>query len=53
MTFEQWIYAVCVEIQRKSLRPVELQNVYSSIDLTDARLAYIDGEVPEKYKPIL
>ena len=53
MTFDQWIYAVCVEIQRKQLKPVELQNIFSSINLTDARLAYIDGEVPEKYKPSL
>jgi hypothetical protein len=50
MTFEQWMYAVCVEIQKRQLKPVELQDIYSSIDLTDSRLAYVDGEVPEKYK---
>jgi hypothetical protein len=49
--FNKWIFEVCLYIQNKSIRKVELEGIFSSIDLTDTKLAFIDGESPESYKP--
>ncbi len=47
MNFDQWIYIVCENISLKSRK--EITDVYSSIDLTDAKLAFIDNETPQQY----
>lgn len=50
-TFEIWLYEVCEHIS--SLTRKEITEVYSSINLTDARLAFLDGVNPEEYSSIL
>lgn len=53
MTFDEWIYAVCIYLQTRKAIKVELQEIYSTINLVDARNAFIDGIAPEDYKSIL
>lgn len=49
MTFDEWIYEVCLHISNRSRK--EITDVYSSINLTDAKLSFIDGDKPEEYIP--
>lgn len=49
MTFDQWIGTVCEIISNRTKK--EITEVYSSINLTDAKLSFIDGVSPEDYKP--
>lgn len=49
MTFDEWICKV-VEYKHQQLRGrVETQDIYSSIELSDAKLNFIDGVAPEDY----
>jgi hypothetical protein len=47
MTFDEWIYKVCLHISNRTRK--EITDVYSSIDLTDAKLTFLDGINPEEY----
>jgi len=49
MTFDQWISKVCEIISNRTRK--DITEVYSSIYLTDAKLAFIDGVSPEDYNP--
>lgn len=48
MKFDEWIYEVAECISTKSRK--DITEVYSMIDLTDAKLAFMDGVAPEEYK---
>lgn len=45
MTFDEWIYKVCAHISIKFKRDVH--EIYQQIDLTEAKVLYIDGILPE------
>lgn len=47
MTFDEWLFKVVEYIQLQSRR--EPTEIYSSLDLTDAKLSYLDGITPEEY----
>lgn len=47
MTFDEWVFKVCSILSNKYRK--EITDVYSSLDLTDAKLAYVDGTTPEVY----
>jgi hypothetical protein len=47
MNFEEWLYKVCEIISLKTRQ--EITDVYSSINLTHAKLSFLDGEAPEEY----
>lgn len=53
MTFDEWIYAVCIYLQTRKATKVELQDIYSAIDLKDIRYAFMDGIAPEDYRAVL
>jgi hypothetical protein len=48
MNFDEWLFQVCEFISIKTKK--DITDVFSSIDLTDAKLAFLDGEKPEEYK---
>jgi hypothetical protein len=48
MTFDEWLAKV-VEYFSTRYRK-DTQDIYSSIDLTDAKCAWRDGAIPETYK---
>jgi hypothetical protein len=48
MTFDEWIYEVCLYRSTRTRR--EITDVYSSINLTDAKLSFLDGINPEEYR---
>lgn len=48
MNFNEWIFKVC---ERLSNGTKEISDIYSTIDLTDAKLAYIDGISWAEYNP--
>lgn len=47
MTFDEWIFKVCQILSDKHRK--DITEVYSSINLTDAKLSYIDNDSPEIY----
>ena len=47
MTFEQWLFKACEFISIKTRK--DITEVYSSINLSNAKLAFLDGENPEEY----
>jgi len=48
MTFDEWIWKVC---ERYSIRyRTEPHEIYSIIDLFDAKLSFMDGVRHEEYK---
>lgn len=47
MTFDEWIYKVCELAQIRSRK--EITDIYSLVDLTDAKLSYMEGVSPEDY----
>lgn len=49
LNFDQWLYKVYEIISSKHRK--EITEVFSSIDLRDAKLAFLDGESPESYEP--
>lgn len=48
MAFDDWIYEVCLIISNRTRK--EITDVYSTIDLTDAKLSFLDGIRPEEYR---
>jgi len=46
MNFNEWLFKVCESLSIKTGK--EITDVFSSIDLTDAKLSFIDGETPEE-----
>lgn len=48
MDFDEWIFKVC---ERLSNGRKEITEVYSTIDLADAKLAFMDGVSWAEYKP--
>lgn len=48
MNFDEWIYKVCECMQRTSRK--EITEIYSSIDLTEARYAFLDNIAPENFE---
>ena len=48
MTFDEWIYKVCEIISQRTKKDV--QDIYVSLDLTDAKLQFVDGVEPEKFE---
>jgi hypothetical protein len=47
MAFDEWVYEVCLNISSRTRK--EITDVYSSIDLTNAKLSFPDGIRPEEY----
>lgn len=45
ITFDQWCYLVC-EAKAGNRDP---HDIYPTLDLTDARYAFVDGQTPEQY----
>lgn len=45
ITFDQWCYLVC---EAKAGRR-DPHDIYPYIDLSDAKLAFVDGQSPEEY----
>ncbi len=45
-TFDQWCYSVC---EAKAGRGKDPHDIYPTLDLTDARYAFVDGQSPEEY----
>lgn len=49
MNFEEWLYKV-VEFQHKKFKMrIEENEIYSSIELYDAKLQFLDGVKPEEF----
>lgn len=48
-TFDEWIYEVTEHLATKALK-VTAHDIYQMINLTDAKLAFVDGMEPEKYR---
>lgn len=48
MEFDEWIFKVCERIANGRK---DINDVYSTIDLTDAKLAFMDGISFIEYKP--
>lgn len=46
MDFEKWLYDVCVIMKPHNK---DMEYVYSLIELSNAKLAYLDGETPVQY----
>ena len=51
MNFEEWVYKVCENLKNTKFRHIEMEDIYSSLDLTEAKYAFLDGESPEEYIP--
>lgn len=49
LTFDEWLYKVCERIALKTR--CEITEVYSRIDLSDAKMNYLDGTSSNDYKP--
>ena len=49
MTFDEWLFQVCELISKKTHK--EITDIFSSVDLSDAKLTYLDGIPPESYNP--
>ena len=49
LSFHEWMYIVCERLSTLTQKGVT--EVYSSLNLTDAKLSYIDGESPYEYHP--
>lgn len=47
MTFDEWLYEVCEYIQIRTRK--DMTDIYSSINLTDAKIAYMDNFTPRNY----
>ena len=47
MNFEEWLFQVCHLMSIKYRR--DETEIFSSIDLTDAKLSFLDGVLPENY----
>lgn len=47
MNFHQWIYTVCEIISNRTRK--EITDIYSTMDLTDCKLSFIDDMTPEEY----
>lgn len=48
ISFDRWLYLVCEHIANKSRK--DITDVYSSIDLTNAKLSFIEGVEPSNYE---
>ena len=48
MEFDEWVFKVCERIANGIK---EIGDIYSTIDLNDAKLAFIDGISWIEYKP--
>ena len=47
--FNKWVYLVC-ESKSKSLRNLkEPHDIFPYINLSDAKLAFLDGQTPKEY----
>ena len=49
MTFDEWLYKVCEYIASKRYKGTP-HDVYQAINLTSAKLAWLDGTPPELYE---
>lgn len=49
MTFDEWLYKVCERLSCNGKR--DITNIYSSINLFDAKLSFIDGVSYMDYEP--
>ena len=47
LSFDKRIYEVCEERAKYSKK--EITEIYSSINLTDAKLSFMDGQSPKDY----
>lgn len=47
--FDKWIFEVCKYYNNIMGNRKELQEIYCNIDLTDAKLSFIDGMSPLEY----
>jgi len=51
MDFDQWLYEACEYISMKTGK--NIHDIYQMINLTDAKLSFIDGIDPVEYKPFI
>lgn len=49
MNFDEWLWEVTKHLASKSIKFDE-HDIFERIDLTDAKLNFIDGVTPENYK---
>ena len=47
--FNKWVYLAC-EAKAKSLKNLkEAHDIFPYVNLSDAKLAFLDGQTPEEY----
>lgn len=46
--FDKWLFEVCKNISEKTKRDIII--VYSLINLTDAKLSFMEGILPNEYE---
>lgn len=49
LTFDEWLYKVCENISQKTMKK-DVQDIFTSLDLTDAKLQFVDGVEPEEFE---
>jgi len=49
--FNIWVFEAC-ELRAKSIKK-DVHDLFPFVDLTDAKLSFIDGETSEKYSKII
>jgi hypothetical protein len=49
MNYETWLVEVCKYLQSTKYRGKDLEEIFSHINLSDSKLAFLDGEDPFDY----
>lgn len=47
MNFEEWLYKACENLSVK--HNIEIDKIYSNINLTEAKMYYLDGLEPSEF----